>query len=753
MVKKFIYALFFNHFGSIMEKGIAACSEAFSIYRGKHLSSGNLKINLNGTEKNGTASDKNCSITLLVAGSPNVGKSTFFNVITGKTVSVANWPGTTVEKKEAMIEYNGERICLVDLPGAYNLYSISLEEKITLNELLFGKYDAIVILADTLSLTKSLYFAIQVLELTKKAVLALTKYDEAHSKGIHLRPDGIQQALGIPTVPISSITGLGIDRLLEEAIKATEVEAGSMELRYPTLENSIEKIREALEKKHFELPWNARWIAIKLLEQEEVVSNYVYSIYGEDLRLLVENEIKEYIEKYNRSPREAIIDYRYDFVEGIVEKNVKFLEISKKGNGALERIMLNPLLGPLASTGIYLVVFFLAFTLNTGFPLNLILSSLGYERWAGILESYSISGILSSAFNYIADIARSSLGVYLPSVVVSLISDGIIPGVGSVLSFLPLIMVSIAFLAVLEDTGIGARMAIAYDAILNKFGLTGKSVFPILLGLGCNVPAVMSTRAIEDSTERKALIYSVPFIPCQARLVIMMALTAAFFTPLAGTFALITAYMISLLAMLFTARVIKKIYSIKGEAQGLIVELPPLHKPIWRVIWWHVWDNSKHFLKKAGTIIFALSIVIWVTLSYTPSLTIVSSPEESIAFHISSLLSPISKLYGLSGDVAWETAFMFFNGFIAKESFVESVVLFHPEASSLNEAVALMGYTVPQALAILIAANLYVPCVATLASMYGETKSFKGIIMYLTYSVLLAIAVSYLIYLLLGLLI
>ncbi|MEM0021469.1 MAG: ferrous iron transport protein B [Fervidicoccaceae archaeon] len=701
----------------------------------------------------GKEEKEKCAIRLLVAGSPNVGKSTFFNTVTGKTVSVANWPGTTVEKKEAVIEYEGTKMCLTDLPGIYNLFSISLEEEITLRELLFGKYDAVIIFVDSLSMTKSLYFAIQVLELTTKAVIALTKFDEAHSHGVHVRIDGLSQALGVQVIPISSITGLGINRLLEESIRIARREQADkgLEIHYPTLEDSIRKIEEELERRKVETNWGNRWTAIKLIEQENLVSSYIFEKYGEDMRIVVEKEVKDYIEKYNRSPRDALINYRYDVVEKLIQKYVRTTEVSRKESSTLEKVMQSPFLSLIFSALIYFGVFFVAFTINTGFPLNVFLRSLGRPEWGEALESYSISGILSLTFSYLASISQKLMSGHFPEVIVSLVSQGIIPGVGSVLSFLPLIMISIAFLGALEDSGLGVRMAIAFDSLLNKFGLTGRSAFPLLLGLGCNIPAVLSTRGIEDSIERKALIYSIPFIPCQARLVIIIAFTAALFSsPILGAAAVTSVYIISILVAMLTARILTGLLA-KGreEGQGLIIEIPPLHRPIWRVIWWHVWDNSKHFLKKAGTIILALSVLIWVSLNFTPSLTQASTVDESISYTISQALSPIGKLYGLSEDSAWKTAFMFLNGFIAKESFIEAITLFNPSAQSLNDAVASMGYEPLQAFSILIAATLYTPCLATVATMYSETRSLKGVLLQMSYSILVAIAISYTAYMLL----
>ncbi|MGC8678614.1 MAG: ferrous iron transport protein B [Fervidicoccaceae archaeon] len=691
-----------------------------------------------------------CNIKVLVSGSPNVGKSTFFNVVTGKTVSVANWPGTTVEKKEALLHYKGERICLTDLPGTYNLFSVSLEEEITLKELLFGDYDAVIVLVDSLSAVKSLYFAVQVLELTPKVVIAFTKFDEAHSKGFHIRTEGISQSLGVPVIPISSITKLGVERLLDETLKVArgQITSNRLELKYPAIEDSIKRIEDALSRHEGELKWEKRWVAIKLLEQEKLVSEFVYKRYGEELRLLVEKEIRDYVEKYNRSPREAIISYRYDFVEEIVEKNVMMAKIENPRQRVIEKAFNHPILGPFFATMIYFGIFFVAFTLNTGFPLNFILSSLGKEGWAKVLETYSVSGILSSLFNLLADASRSLFQGRIPDLATSLIADGIIPGVGSVLSFLPLIMISIAFLAILEDSGLGARMAVAYDSVLSKFGLTGKSSFPLLISIGCNVPGVLATRVIEDSSERRALIYSIPFVPCQARLVIMVSIVSALFhSPLIGALAITIAYLISLLVALLTSKLVSMIGS-KGssEERGLLVEIPPLHKPIWKVIWWHVWDNSKHFIKKAGTIIFALSLLIWLMLSISPNLTVTESPSDSIAFYVSTFFSPIGRLYNLGSEASWKTAFMFLNGFLAKEAFIESIALFTPQATSLTDAVATLGYTQQQALAIIIAANLYVPCLATLATMYSEMKSLKGVLLYILYSTSIAILISFVIY-------
>ncbi|AFH42788.1 Ferrous iron transport protein [Fervidicoccus fontis Kam940] len=694
-----------------------------------------------------------CNFKILVAGSPNVGKSTFFNTVTGESVSVANWPGTTVEKKEGRVRYNGNVLCFSDLPGTYNLSSFSPEESITLENILNGKWDAILILVDSLDLIKSLYFAAQVLELYSNAILAFTKSDITHSKGIHIRYDGIQRELGVPLIPISSLTKSGIDELLKEILSINKSKKeGSLNINYLSLEPFIKELENALIPFKSKLKWRLRWIAIKLLEQDELVEKYVLNALGSDeIKKKAEELIKKYIENYNRTPREVVISRRYDFVEKIVKENVAQKAVEKKPS-MIERIFFVPVLGFLFSILIYFTIFAIAFTINIGFPLNVIFKYVGLEKVGELLENYSLSGIISEGFNRLSATLFPFLSLYVPNWIASLICDGIIPGVGAVLSFLPLIMTTYALLGVLEDSGLGIRIALSFDRFFKIFGLTGRSLFPLTLSLGCNVPGVLSTRSLEDKNERLSLIYSVPFVPCQARLVIIMAFVSVFFTsPILGASVMVSIYAISILIALLSALLIRRFILKSKEPSEMIAEVPPIHKPIVKVIWWHVWDNSKHFLKKAGTIIFALSIVVWFLLNFSPSGNYAPSIEDSIASYIGSFLSPIGKMYGMNDVTAWKTAFLFETGIVAKEGFLETSVLLSGGNVSVNEAISALGYSAPQAYAVLLAATLYVPCIATLSVLYSETKSIKGVVAVTGYMINVAIVVSFISYKLLSL--
>lgn len=694
-------------------------------------------------------SERECDIKVLVAGSPNVGKSTFFNVITGEKVAVANWPGTTVEKKEAKIQYKKKKLCFTDLPGIYNLSSYSLEEEISLRVILEPESKVILVLVDSLDLVKSLYLAVQIIELYSNVLVAVTKTDITHTRGLHIRYEGLQKELGVPVVAISSVTGKGIDDLLESIVEVggRELEEGKLLIKYSTLEPFIEEMEAFLQKYKSKIPWRLRFVAIKLLEQDRLFAEELKKrIESEDVFLFAEKLIGRYIEKYNRTPREALISYRYEFVESLVNRQVIQSKIEKE-ESMVDRIFYKPYLGAFLSIAIYFLIFATAFSINIGFPLNYIFRYLGYESLASALESYSLSGILSSLFSYLADFIRSSLDERLPLWLVSLISDGVIPGVGSVLSFLPLIMTVYALLGALEDSGLGVRIALSFNNFFRRFGLTGRSLFPITLAFGCNVPAALSTRSLEDRSERISLLYSIAFIPCQARLVIIMAFVSLFFnSPLLAASAFLSIYMISILVALLTALAIRRLVLKEREVTDIVIEVPPIHKPIGKVVWWHVWDNSKHFLKKAGTIIFALSLIIWLLMNASVNGGFAQSIDESVAMYIGKMLAPIGSLYGLNETSAWMTAFLFENGIIAKEGMIEATMLLNPSASDLNEAVKSLGYTAPQAYAILLAATLYVPCIATIAAIYSESKKLLPVVFLIVYMVAIAIALSFIAY-------
>ncbi len=688
---------------------------------------------------------RECSIVAALAGSPNVGKTSLFNTLTGRAEKVANWPGVTVELKTAVVRMDGTRVCLVDLPGTYGLSGAGGEEKVARDFLIYEKPDVVVALADSTNLEKTLYLPIEIAEYTGAMVLALTKIDAAEARGIRIDVDGLARELGVRVVATSALKKRGLDELREAILEVAKKPGKPLRVDYGALEPYIERLEELIASECRGLRNGAaRWLAVRLLEGLEWTPSVVRGLCGAAAeRVLSEAERlrREYREATGRDPGQDAVAARYRLVERLVSRHVVRKASVEAQVSRLDAILLRPVVGPLASLAILLGIFMLIFTLNTGFPLNLILDSLGLHNAAALLEEYSIAGLMGMLFDSLAEVARNSLQ---PEWLASLIADGVIGGVGLVLSFVPLIALIYAVFGALEDTGIAPRIAVSFDALMRKFGIGGKAVFPAIMGLGCNVPAVAAARIMDTRRERLAVALAVPMVPCQARLVVILAFTAAFFAglgPAAAAAAALGIYVIAYAAFLFTAWLVSRLVGGEEEEEEYFIELPPLQAPSARVVWWHVRSAVEHFLVRAGTVILVLSIVTWVLTSYTPSLTPAEDPASSIAAALGKLLAPLAEVtFGVGSEVAWRLGFAFIQGLIAKEVFLDALAMTAPGgiAGTPEEAVTYLGLTPAQAFAVLVAVTLYMPCIATLATIYAETRSAKMTLGILVYSITLA---------------
>ena len=662
-------------------------------------------------------------IRIGVTGQPNVGKSTLFNILTGRRVHVANWPGVTVEKHEGERIHRGYVLRFVDLPGIYGFSALTIEERIARRYILEEKPDVLLVLIDALNPERTMYLAIQALEMYPNVILVFTKVDETHAHGIHINYSLIEKRLGVPVVAVSAATGYGIEELLDLIIgMATRRISGRiLRVDYEELNHYIDSVIYILSRFEDRLKYPIRWLAIRLLEGDRELNEYVRREMGEDVLgeiLGVREEIRRI---FHRDPAELFAQKRFMFIERILRNAVIRVPV-KRRKGRLIKYLYHPLVGPILSVSLLVAMFIIAFTINTGFPLNVILADLGYDELAEAVENYSVGGLMESLIEYVSDNIYSALG---ESPLTSLVADGVIGGIGAVLIFLPLIMIVAFILAVLEDSGLSPRIAVSLHNLLTRIGVSGHAVFPMMLSLGCNVPAVLSTRAIPNPRERVRLIMTIPFIPCQARLVVILAFASAL-TGVNGALLILYGYLAAFLAF----SLVNKLLYIYDRRRGLavepeiILELPPIHRPLWRVVWWHVWDSTKHFLVKAGSIIFLLSILIWFLTSYTPSLQYTSEASTTIGAAIARFFSPLLYPIGLSGDPAWIIAFALIVGFIAKES-VLSALTITTNAESGTAAVRMLGLTDPQIAAITVFTLLYVPCMATIAVIYSETKSVK----------------------------
>lgn len=665
-----------------------------------------------------------------VVGNPNVGKSTLFTVLTKEIAHIANWPGTTVERKEGLIRVDGKEIVLIDLPGVYSLAGTSAEEKVARDFLLTGQWDALLILVDSLALERTLYLAVHALELTGRALIALTKWDVAHKYGVHVNISKLENELGVPVVPVSSVTGEGVEELITKLLHVLKGKAGNLlKIEYGYLESHVSELEKELASVNLPFKAPLRWVALKLLEGDEHISTLVQSAGGEKIVQKAKELRNLILQSTGREVDELEIQYRFCFVDRLCK--VAVVRKRLHGDiGAFEKMLLSRV-GAAASLLILLSLYLAIFTLNTGFPLTFILKAIGATDIAELLEDLTLAGLISSVFNNISMLVRGSL---LPTIVKSIIADGILQGVGLVFTFLPLIFTALLILSLLEDSGIGPYIAASLHRFFQRLGLSGRAVYPLLISLGCNVPAVMASRAAPDEVERKQLMFSVPFIPCQARLAIIVAFISAYFpSPFLSATALLVSYTSAFMLFTFTSRIARRFYGIRDPPE-LLIELPPIHLPSLRVLWWIAWDYAEHYLKRAGIIIFGLSLAMWALTSEFSDFTVI----------IGDALSPLLTFIGITGEKATLIGFSLVAGLVAKEATVLSISV-TAKTDPIN-ALRSLQLTSAQALSLLTLYTTYMPCIATIGTIYKETGSLKYTVSATAWSLLSSLMASYLVF-------
>jgi len=645
-----------------------------------------------------------------------VGKSTLFNVLTRGSAIVTNWPGTTVSKTEGVIKYRDYEIHLVDLPGVYGLAAFTPEEKISRNYVINENPDVIVVLVDVLSLIRTLYLPLDILELTKRAVIGVTKVDEAHSKGIHINFDLLEKQLGVPVVPLSAVKGLGISELIEKIVEVYKsAEKGHASIDYGELNTYIEAAEDLLEQSGVDI--SPRWLAVKVFEGDPETLEMIKSKSEDLYRALLELR-EEAFKILKVDPAVIIARSRFNYAENIVKSCV--VQVGVKREVTISKLFYHPVLAPIISIMVIFVAFLAVFTVNTGFPVTHILEQFGLEELANTIEEYTIGSLIEKFVEWSSDMLKSALG---ESVLALFLSEAILGGIGTILLFLPLIMIVIAIIGVLEDSGVLTRIAIGIHILFEKLGFSGHALFPLSLSLGCNVPGILVTRNIPSSVERARLIMLLPFIPCQARLVVLLALATA----VKEGFLLVASSYIVAFTVFFILGFVLHWWSLKrGEAVEirLLLEQPPLHRPIPKVVWWYTWWHTKHFLVKAGSVIFLANILFWILTHTSPGSGFTSDPGESLAAQFSKVFTPMLVPLGITGENAWIIILGLTAGFLAKEIFI-AVLVMVTGTGSIREALTTIGISGSSIIALAIFVTLYVPCLATLATIYSETRSLK----------------------------
>ena len=650
-------------------------------------------------------------------GNPNCGKTTLFNAYTGANLKVANWPGVTVEKKEGKTTYKGQEFKLIDLPGIYSLTSYTMEEKVSRECIMSDEVDVIVDVVDASSLERNLYLTLQLIELGKPVVLALNMMDVVEERGMEIDLHRLPEMLGIPAIPVSARKRTGLEILMHAVTHHNEYAKPGPFIHHHSdktghrhdhhseyamvyddvIEDKIDAVMEKYQEKYPGMQ-NMRWHAIKALEEDKSVLDQ----YPVDLTGIVD-----------RSYEKDIINEKYDFIEEVIEETLVNKSEKEERTERADRFMTGKWLGLPIFQLIMALVFFLTFAMGDWLK--------GYfETGLELFSGFVSSGLQSVGTSPLLE---------------SLIVDGIISGVGGILTFLPNIFILFLALAFLEDSGYMARVAYVMDDIMSQLGLSGRAFLPMLLGFGCSVPAVMASRALEHKKDRLKTILVTPFMSCSARLPIYVLFSSMFF----GKYAMLVCYSMYLLGIviaILTAYILSKIDGSKAE-HALLIELPEYKTPNARTIAVYVWEKVKDYLTKAGTIIFFASIVMWLLLNLGPS-GFVTDITQSFGAVIGRAIVPFFKPLGLG---YWQIVVALISGIAAKEVVVSSCsVLFGIQnittAHGMDSFVALlgtMGFGAANAYVLMVFCLLYVPCTATIATIHREVGSAKvtaGIVLF-----------------------
>ena len=718
-------------------------------------------------------------IVVAIGGNPNSGKTTIFNHLTGSHQKVGNWGGVTVEKVEGVVEHKGYEISFVDLPGTYSLTAYSIEEIIARNFIVDEKPDVIIDIIDAGNLERNLYLAIQMIEMKGKFIFVLNMADMAKKQGLRINGDKLATLLGGPVIFTVGNRGIGVDVILDKVIEVYEGKDKKVRhIHIPygrDIEEEIKKIQSVIRKdKELSHKYSTRWLSVKLLENDrEVIEKIKKQFKNPDEILKQVEESKYKISKiYKDEPEVLIADQRYGFISGLLQEVISLekvtrIDISQK----IDIVLTNRILG------IPILIFFIWLMFQVTFGLG----------------AYPMDWIENGV-----DIISSFVSKVMPEgILKNLIVNGIISGVGSVIIFLPNIILLFLMISIFEDTGYMARAAFVMDRIMHTMGLHGKSFIPMIMGFGCNVPAIMATRTLENEKDRILTILINPLMSCSARLPVYILIAGTFFGKKAGN-VIFSLYAIGIILAVVMGRIFRKTI-LKGESEPFVMELPPYRIPTLKSVLIHMWDKSVVFLKKMGTVILVGSIIIWFlgnfpihkqyTINYDAQIKNINaelstrienlskqSPdyekeknelvkemqnkinnlesqkkeeeiENSLIGKIGKAIEPFFRPLGFS----WREGVALITGFVAKEIVVSTLgVLYgagdNEGGQSLKEALLTKSHMTPLiAYAFLVFVLIYTPCLATVAAIRRETGSIKWTLFSVGYEVSLAWILSFLI--------
>lgn len=635
-----------------------------------------------------------------LAGNQNCGKTTLFNALTGSNQHVGNFPGVTVDQKIG--EIRGQKNCsVVDLPGIYSLRPYTQEEIVTRDFIINQKPDGIINIVDATNIERNLYLTLQLLELRVPTVLALNMMDEVTVNGGSIDVVMMSKLLGIPVVPISASKGEGISELVDQAVHTARSKTvpkvydfcGSSSAVHRCIHAVVHLIQDHADK----LGVPARFCTAKLIEGDDELEDALALDQNE--RELLEHCILQMEAESGLDRNAALADMRYSFIEKLVSASVVKCHESREH---LRSIKIDRIL-----TGRY-----------TAIPVFLAVMSLVFFLTFNIIGSW-LSDILGTGIDWLTGVVDHGLTVYgINPVVHSLVIDGIFAGVGSVLSFLPVIVVLFFFLSILEDTGYMARVAFVMDKPLRKLGLSGRSFVPMLIGFGCSVPAIMATRTVSSDRDRKMTIMLTPYMSCSAKIPIYAVFAAAFFPRHSGT-AMVCLYIMGMAVGIIVALILKNT-AFRGNPVPFVMELPNYRMPSAKSVGLLLWEKARDFLQRAFTIIFMAAILIWFLQTFDTRLNVVTDSADSLLALIGRFIEPVFKPVGF-GD--WRMVTALISGFTAKEAVVSTLaVLLNTSVAQLGSALAGV-FNAASAVSFLTFTLLYTPCIAAVAAIRRELNS------------------------------
>ena len=714
-------------------------------------------------------------LRVALAGNPNSGKTTIFNKLTGTRQKVGNWPGVTVEKKEGEIRRNGYDIKVIDLPGTYSLTPFSIEEIVARDFILEENPDVVIDIIDASNLERSLYLANQLRELDCNVIFALNMADLARSRGIHIDAETMSKLLGVPVVFTVGNKGEGLEELIQTTIDQAESSSGipdERKVRYSKdIEAAISELKDAVNAHTDEtFPYNPRWIAVKLLEDDQIVQERIRQKMGEPAESVIETAQQlrgQLMSRFDEDPEIVMTDERYGFIAGIIREAVthttrRRVDISRN----IDLVLTNRFLGfPIFIFFIW-AMFQITFTVGA-YPMEWI------DAGVGVLSGF-VDGLLPQGL------------------VKELLVDGVIAGVGSIIIFLPNILLLFFCISLFEDTGYMSRAAFLMDKIMHLIGLHGKSFIPMLMGFGCNVPAIMATRTLESRKDRILTVMITPFMSCSARLPVYIVLAGTFFAAKAGT-VIFGLYLLGIVVAILTGRLFRSVL-LRGFEAPFVMELPPYRVPMLKSLLIHMWDRSKMFLKKMGGIILVGSVVVWALSTFPRDIDysrdyhteidriqtvyaekIQEAPPDRVAAlkserqalirdvnkarstekarksyigRIGHLVAPVFEPVGIE----WRGSVSLLTGFVAKEIVVSTMGVLYAvdadeaESEVLRDALRNSGMTPLSALSMMIFVLLYVPCLATVAVIARETGSVRWAFFNVAYTTGVAWIAAFIVY-------